>query len=282
MTLRLEPVTGTIGAEVPGLDLRAPVSEPQAQALRAALLEHQVLFLRDQHLDIARQKQVTEIFGPLISLPYVVPMEGEPQVIRVMKKAEERGGGVFGGNWHSDFSFVQQPPAGSVLSAVTLPPYGGDTVWANMIAAYEALPADLKQTVDGRGAIHTGKPYGVKHSPPPSARSSASIRMTRDDPEADRERVKPAVLEHPDSGRRALFVNPTYTTRLEGLSEAESAPVLEALYKHCTRPEFCCRFRWSPGALVIWDNRTTMHYAVNDYDGFDRLLYRTAFGARQV
>lgn len=280
MSFTLEPVTGTIGAEVAGLDLSQDFPQGLAADFRAALFEHQVLFLRDQHLDLALQKQVTELFGPLISLPYVVPMADDPFVIRVLKKAEERGGGVFGGNWHSDFSFVEAPPAGSVLSAVTLPPYGGDTVWANMIAAYEALPADLKEIVDGRGAIHSGKPYGVKHAPPAAARSSASIQMTRDDPEADRERVKPAVLEHPESGRRALFVNPTYTTRLDGMSEDESAPILEALYKHCTRPEFCCRFRWSAGALVVWDNRTTMHYAVNDYDGFDRLLYRTAFGER--
>ena len=281
MTLQLEPITGTIGAEIRGLDLHRPVSEGLAAALRAALFEHQVLFLPDQHLDIARQKQVTEVFGPLMALPYVVPMKDEPHVIRVLKKAEERGGGVFGGNWHSDFSFVESPPAGSVLSAVTLPPYGGDTVWANMIAAYESLPDALREQVEGRGAMHSGKPYGVKHSPPASKRSSASIHMTREDPEADRERLKPAVLEHPESGRRALFVNPTYTTRLEGLSEAESVPILEALYKHCTLPEFCCRYRWRPGALVVWDNRTTMHYAVNDYDGFDRLLYRTAFGERQ-
>lgn len=280
MPFSLEPVTGTIGAEVTGLDLSQDLSEELAADLRKALFAHQVLFLRDQHLDLNRQKQVTELFGPLITLPYVVPTADDPFVIRVLKTAEERGGGVFGGNWHSDFSFVEAPPAGSVLSAVTLPPYGGDTVWANMIAAYEALPGDLKGIVDGRGAIHSGKPYGVKHAPPPSARSGASIQMTRDDPEADRERVKPAVLEHPESGRRSLFVNPTYTTRLDGMSEEESAPILEALYKHCTRPEFCCRFRWSPGALVIWDNRTTMHYAVNDYDGFDRLLYRTAFGER--
>ena len=277
MSLRIDPVTGTIGAEVTGLDLRQPIDPESAAALRQALFDHQVLFLPDQHLEIDRQKQVTEIFGPLVSLPYVVPMEGEPFVIRVLKTAEERGG-VFGGNWHSDFSFVEAPPAGSVLSAVTLPPYGGDTVWANMIAAYEALSEDLKEIVDARGAIHSGKPYGVKHAPAVATRSGSSMQMTRDDPDADRERVKPAVLTHPESGRRALFVNPTYTTRLDGLSEDESAPILEALYSHAIRPEFCCRHRWRPGDLAIWDNRTTMHYAVNDYAGFDRLLYRTAFG----
>ncbi len=280
MTPTIEPVTGTLGAEVRGVDLNAPLPTALGEALRAALAAHHVLFFRGQHLEIARQKQVTELFGPLLTLPYVVPMADEPQVIRVLKKAEERGGGVFGGNWHSDFSFLETPPVGSVLSAVTVPPYGGDTVWANMVAAYEALPAELKAAVEGRGAIHTGKPYGAAHAPPPDQRSGASIRMTRGDPEADRERVKPAVLTHPESGRRALFVNPTYTTRLEGLSEAASEPILAALYAHCIRPEFCCRYRWQAGDLVVWDNRTTMHYAVNDYDGFDRLLYRTAFAAR--
>jgi len=276
--LDIRPLTGCIGAEIEGLDLKAELAAEVGAALRQALFDHQVLFFRDQHLGIARQKQVTEIFGPLITLPYVVPTAEDPFVIAVLKKAEDRNVGVFGGNWHSDFSFVEAPPAGSLLNAVTIPPFGGDTVWANQIAAYETLSEDLRNIVEGRGAIHTGKPYGVKHSPPKEKRSGASIQMTRDDPEADRERVKPAVLTHPQSGRKALFVNPTYTTRLDGMSEAESRPILDALYWHCTRPDFCCRFRWSPGTLAVWDNRTTMHYAVNDYEGHDRLLYRTAFG----
>lgn len=276
----VRPVTGRIGAEVAGVDLKAGLDDSLAADLRDALYRHQVLFFRDQHLDRAQQKRVTALFGPLLRLPYVVPMADDPLVIAVKKTAAERNVGVFGGDWHSDFSFLAEPPAGSLLNAVTLPPVGGDTVWANMVAAYEALPDDLRKAVEGRAAIHVGAPYGVMHAPPEESRAGASIKMTRGDPEADRETAHPAVLKHPESGAQALFVNPIYTTRLEGLSEAESRPILQALYGHCTRPDFCCRFRWTPGTLAVWDNRTTLHYAVNDYDGYDRLLYRTAFGVR--
>lgn len=273
----LKPMTGTVGAEIDGVDLTEPISGDLAEALRQALWAHQVLVFRDQHVDIAAQKRLTTVFGSIMRLPYVAPLDDDPEVIAVLKEASERNVGVFGGDWHSDFSFLAHPPAGSVLNAVEIPDFGGDTLWANQVAAYEALPASLREHVEGRDSIHVGKPYGVKHAPPEETRTGGSIRMVRGDPEADRETRHPAVLEHPRSGRKALFVNPIYTTRLGGMSEAESAPILEALYKHCIRPEFCCRLRWTPGAVVVWDNRTTLHYAVNDYDGVRRLLYRTTF-----
>ena len=273
----IHPITGTIGAEVEGVDLKGAISAALAGQLRSALWAHQVIVLRDQHLDIPAQKQLTAIFGEIMRLPYVEPMENDPEVIAVLKEASEQNVGVFGGDWHSDFSFLENPPAGSVLSAVEVPDCGGDTVWSNQAAAYDALPAALREIVDGRDAIHVGKPYGVKHAPPKEARTGGSIRMTRDDPNADLETKHPCVVTHPGSGRRALFLNPIYTTRLEGMSEAESTPVLEALYKHAVRPDFCCRLRWTPGTVAVWDNRMTMHYAVNDYDGVRRLLYRTTF-----
>ena len=280
--ISFRPVAGYIGAKVEGVQLSGPIDDGLAQALRAGLHEHLVLFFAGQHLDLARQKQITEIFGPLLRVPYVVPLAHDPDVIAVLKEAEERDMGVFGGDWHSDFSFLNAPPAGSVLSAVEVPATGGDTLWANQIAAYETLPADLKALVEGRDAVHVGAPYGVKHAPPEESRAGASIQMVRGDPEADRETFHPAVRTHPESGRRALFVNPIYTTRLDGLSEAESRQLLARLYRHATRPELTCRHRWTVGDLVIWDNRTTLHYAINDYDGARRLLYRTTFGERAI
>ena len=274
----LRPMTGSIGAEIAGIDLSVTVGAAEADALRQALWTHQVIVCRDQHLDIAAQKRLTEVFGPITRLPYVEAMADDADVIAVLKEADETNVGVFGGDWHSDFSFLKRPPAGSVLNAVEVPAYGGDTVWANMIAAYAALPAELSAAIDGRDAIHVGAPYGAKYAPPEADRAGRSIRMTRGDPAADREVRHPAVRPHPESGRQALFVNPIYTTRLDGMTEAESAPVLDAIYKHCVRPEFCCRLRWTPGTVAVWDNRTTMHYAVNDYDGTRRLLYRTTFG----
>lgn len=273
--LTAKRVTGTIGAEIEGVALSEPVGEDIAAELRRLLWEHQVLFFHDQFLDIAQQKRVTELFGPLQRLPYVEPLDTEPFVIGVRKKATDRKVAVFGGNWHSDFSFLDHPPAGSLLSAVEVPEVGGDTVWSNQCAAYEALPDDLKEAVDGRAAIHVGKPHGVKFAPKGNQRST--LKMVRGDPEADRETFHPAVRTHPETGRKSLFLNPVYTARLDGLSEEESAPILDRLYWHATRPEFCCRHRWRAGDLVAWDNRSTLHFAVNDYDGYDRLLHRTTF-----
>jgi taurine dioxygenase len=273
----ISKIAGSLGAEVRGLDLARPLSEAQAEALRAALAEHLVLFLRDQCLDMPAQKRATEIFGPVQRVPYVQGSAEDPDVVAVLKEAEERKIGVFGGDWHSDFSFLERPPAGSLLHAVEVPPYGGDTLWSNQVEAFETLPDDLRALVEERGAVHVGKPHGVKWAPKPGSNLSRSIQMQRGDPEADRERVHPAVRRHVTSGRRALFVNPVYVTRLEGMSEAESAPILERLARHAIRPEFTCRWRWRDGDLAIWDNRATLHYAINDYDGHRRLLHRTTF-----
>jgi taurine dioxygenase len=274
--LKEYPLTGTIGAEITGIDLRQPISNDLAGSLKDALARHQVVFFRDQHLSLDQLKAMTRAFGPAMQLPYVQPLEGEPEVIRVLKEADERGG-VFGGDWHTDFSFLERPPAGSLLSAEVTPPHGGDTVWVSQALAWETLPGPLQQLLEGRDAIHVGKPYGVKWAPPQKERAGASIKMTRGDPEADMERAHPAVIRNPLTRRAAAFLNPLYVTRLDGLTDAESSPILDQIQRHATRPEFCCRFRWSPGALAVWDNLFTQHYAVNDYHGHRRLMYRTTF-----
>ncbi|MEQ9334997.1 TauD/TfdA family dioxygenase [Thalassobaculum sp.] len=275
--LALEPVTPRLGARLTGIDLKQPISVSLAAALRAALAERLVLFLPGQFLDIPALKRATAAFGPLLRVPYIAPSPEDPDVVAVLKEADETRISTFGGDWHSDFSFLAEPPGGSLLQAVDLPPVGGDTLWADQATAWATLPDDLRALVAGRRAIQTGAPYGVTHAPAADTATSRSIRIARGDPEADRERAHPAVRRHPDSGRAALFLNPIYTIRLDGMSEAESAPVLARLYAHMTRPEFCCRHRWRPGDLVIWDNRMTLHFAVNDYDGHRRLLWRTTF-----
>ncbi|MET4805634.1 TauD/TfdA family dioxygenase [Limibacillus sp. MBR-115] len=281
--MQLAPVAGHIGAEVLGIDLTQDISEATATFLRQALDDHLVLFLRDQSLDLPTLKRATTVFGPLLRVPYVKPSPEDADVIAVLKEADEVRIGVFGGDWHSDFSFLEAPPGGSLLYGEDIPTYGGDTLWSNQILAYETLPDDLRSIVDGRGAIHTGGPYGTQNAPDATVATSRSIGISRGNSDADREVLHPAVRQHPTSGRRALFVNPIYTRRLEGMSESESRPILERLYAHATRPELTCRFRWTPGSLAIWDNRSTMHYAINDYDGQRRLLYRTTFaGERPV
>lgn len=275
--INVTPLTTTIGAEVDGADLSKPLSEATAGSLRDLLARHFVLFFRAQHLNLEEQKQFTAIFGPLLTLPYVSPLDGDPEVIRVYKGADESGG-VFGGDWHTDFSFLERPPAGSVLSAATVPPHGGDTLWVSQAAAWDALPAPLQDLLIGRDAVHVGKPYGVKWAPPVETQTGAGMTMSRGDPAADEDQLHPAVLKHPGTGRNMLFLNPTYTVRLDGMSEEESRPILESIQSHSIRPEFTCRFRWSPGTVAIWDNLATQHYAVNDYHGHERLMYRTTFG----
>lgn len=275
--MQVTKMTGYIGAEITGLALSGDITPDVAAALRDALGAHHMIVLRGQQLDLAAQKRLTGIFGAPMQLPYVTPVPGDPDVIAVLKQAHERNTGVFGGEWHSDFSFLNSPPAGSVLNAVEIPQVGGDTVWSAQTAAFETLPTELKTFVEGRTAVHVGKPYGVRHAPPERDRANSSIKMARGDPEADRETLHPAVITDPQTGRRALFVNPIYVTRFADMSEQDSAQYLEALYKHATRPDFSCRLKWQVGDVAIWDNRMTLHYATNDYDGIRRLLYRTTF-----
>jgi alpha-ketoglutarate-dependent taurine dioxygenase len=278
--IEITRLTGFMGAEISGVDAAAPQSETTQTLLRNALADHLMIVLRNQHLNRDQQKTLTQVFGPLTRLPYVQPTDEDDTVIAVLKQADERNTGVFGGEWHSDFSFLPNPPSGSVLCAVEIPDVGGDTVWSSQVAAYASLPANLKHIVEGRRAVHVGAPYGVKHAPPEENRANASIKMMRGDPNADREVFHPAVITDPINGRKALFVNPIYTTRLDGMTETESAPILAALYRHATRPDFSCRLKWSAGDVAIWDNRMSLHYATNDYDGVRRLLYRTTFSGQ--
>ena len=162
-----------------------------------------------------------------------------------------------------------------------VPTLGGDTLWANMYAAYEALSGGMRAMLDGLVAVHTGAPHGAANAPPPDLRVSRSIRMTRGDPNADAETEHPAVRVHPDSGRRALFVNPVYVTRFAGMTADESRPLLDFLCGHATHPEFTCRFGWENGAMAMWDNRCTQHLAINDYDGSRRLLHRATIAGER-
>lgn len=266
------PLTPDLGAEIRGLDLRQPIAA--ASYLSEAVAHHGVLFLRDQDLTLDQLLAATAALGSVLRVPFVNGMASHPDIIAVLKEADERRISTFGGTWHTDFSFLPQPPAFTLLYAVELPEVGGDTLWANQYAAYEALSPGLQRLLDPLMAVHTGWPHGTA-GPGPDAAVSRSIRMVRNDPTADREQLHPVVRVHPVSGRKALFVNPVYTQRFAEMTMAESKPLLDYLYQHCTRPEFSCRWRWQPGTLAIWDNRCTMHLAINDYDGVRRLLYRT-------
>jgi len=270
----VQPVAGSLGAEVSGVDLAAPLSNAAAAEIRRAFTENLVLFFRDQRLTPEQHLAFSGLFGRLCRMPYIKHMDDYPDIIAVLKEADERKISTFGNAWHSDFSFLEEPPLGSVLYAREVPSHGGDTLFANMYEAYEALSEGVKRMLLGLKAMHSGKPYG-QGGLPKDLKTSRSIGIERNNPEADREVAHPVVRLHPESGRKALFVNAIYTTRFEDMSEAESRPLLDFLFEHVQRPEFACRFRWAEGSLAVWDNRCTVHYAVNDYDGSRRLMHRT-------
>jgi taurine dioxygenase len=246
----------------------------RVEAIKTALAERGVLAFRGQRLTPERLVEVSAAFGPLLRVPYVEPMPGHPDIIAVLKEAEETAISVFGGDWHSDYSFLERPPFATLLYGLEIPPAGGDTLWADMRVAYDALSPAMRALLDPLQAMHSGHVYGAQR-PPLNLATSSSIKISRMNPEADAERAHPVVRLQPETGRRALFVNRIYTTRFAGMTEDESRPLLEFLYGHATRPEFCCRWRWRAGDLLMWDNRAVMHYAVNDYDGHRRLLHRT-------
>jgi taurine dioxygenase len=272
--ISIEPLTPALGAMISGVDLKRLV-DSEFGRIYDAWLKYKVIFIREHDLSIDELCEFSMRFGDLMQLPYVSPMADYPYVIKVIKEAGEINMGVFGGEWHSDFSFLAEPPMTSILMAEESPAVGGDTLWVDMVRAWQTLPSPLDDQLRSATAIHTGTPYGVANAPAIDERSGGSIEIQRHNPEVYTETRHPAVCRHPQTGEQMLFINPAYTTRLEGLSEIESERLLAQVYRHCLRPEFGCRFRWQPGTLAMWDNRNTMHYAVNDYDGYRRVMYRT-------
>jgi taurine dioxygenase len=277
----IHPVAPSCGAEVVGIDLSDPSPETMSLVSRA-LADHAVLFVRDQDLTPDAQVAVTRRFGAALRVPYIAALAEHPDIVAVLKEADERNISTFGGTWHSDFSFLDEPPSLTLLYALELPEVGGDTLWSSQYAAYDSLSTGMKRLLEPLNAIHTAWPHGTK-GPAAGTAVSRSVVMTRNDPSADREVVHPVVRTHPVTGRRALFVNPVYTQRFEDMTVEESQPLLQHLFAHATKAELTCRLRWAPGTLAIWDNRCLLHLAINDYDGSRRLLHRTTVvGERPV
>jgi taurine dioxygenase len=268
--IQVTPYSSALGAVISGVDLALPLSDSDFATIRQAFLDHGVIFLRDQQLTPAQHLAFARRWAPIDVNRFFKAVTGHPEIAEVRKEADQTTN--IGGGWHTDHSYDEVPAMGSVLLARELPPRGGDTLFANMALAYEALSPGLKQALDSLKAVHStahvfGAQGGYAQVADLGGRIGNAAAVTPDV-------VHPVVIRHPDTGRRTLYVNPAFTTRFEGWTAAESEPLLQWLYAHASKPEFSCRFVWAPGSLAFWDNRATWHYALNDYHGHRRLMHR--------
>ena len=263
----VRPLGGALGAEIGGLDLSGPLTDAVIAEVRRAFLEHLVVFFRGQEMTPELLLAFARRFGPIGLYPFALGMEETPEIMEVIKEPGQETN--FGGFWHSDTVYLEKPPLGSMLHAVEVPPDRGDTLFANMYLAYEKLTDAAKAEIDGLSAYNA------------AAKDKGRVRgdhlaggVMKGRAEKDLAAWHPVVRTHPETGRRALYVNSAHTVLFNGMTEEQSAPLLERLCDHATGEEFTCRFRWQPGSLAFWDNRCTQHYPLNDYPGFRRVMRR--------
>ena len=261
----VNPVSGALGAEIKGVDISIPLEAEVVSEIRDALLKHLVIFFQNQVISPQQQLNFAEQFGIPMEYPQLKGLPDCPLVTEVIKLEHETLN--FGGVWHSDTTYLQQPPMASLLYAIEIPPYGGDTLFSNQYKAYETLSDGLKKTLSELVGVNTS--------------SKPEVSMTREDRmhEAGMElnilkAFHPAVRTHPETGNKALFVNKAHTTHFKDWTESESKSLLEFLFQHQVRTEFTCRFRWEKNSLAFWDNRCVQHNPVNDYQGFRRKMHR--------
>jgi taurine dioxygenase len=265
--ITVRPSAGALGAGIEGIDLSQDLDGEIVAWLRRALLDHLVIFFRDQRLSPERFMALARRFGQPVEYPFVKGIEGYPEIIEVAKLEHERVN--FGGIWHSDTAYLEVPPMGSMLLAREVPAVGGDTLFANMYLAYETLSDGLREMLGKLTAVNSSARADVTRTREDRIRSSAA-EGARKSYEAEH----PVVRTHPETGRKALYVNVAHTVRFGGMTEAESAPLLGYLFQHQTKPEFTCRFRWASGSLAFWDNRAAQHNPINDYHGHRRIMHR--------
>lgn len=262
--LQVKKIAGSLGAEIEGVDLRS-MDDSTTQGVRQALLDHKVIFFRSQQLAPAEFLDFSSHFGRPIEYPFVQGIEGYPQIIEVLKRENERSN--FGGIWHCDTLYLDEPPMGTMLLGRELPPYGGDTLFANQAAAYDALSDGLKAHLSTLTGVHTS--------------AKADVTKTREDrvkdsgqkPE-DLVSYHPVIRTHPETGKKSIYVNVAHTEKFDGWTNEESAPLLNYLFQHQVKPEFTCRFQWAPGSIAFWDNRAALHNPINDYHGHRRSMHR--------
>ncbi len=276
--ISVEPIAGALGAEIRGVDLASEIDAATFDEIRRAYHDRLAVFFPGQALSPAAQAAFAGRFGPLIAYPYVEGFKEAPNVIEIRKTPEDSYN--FGGLWHTDMTYTEQPPGATVLFAKELPPSGGDTIFGNAHAAYDALSSGMKEMLAPLSAVNSaGKRYGGGRTKTLKETTSTAVK----EDVAVIEAVHPVIRTHPETGRKMIYVSFAHTVRFTDMTEAESAPILNFLYDHLTRPEFTCRFRWTEGALAMWDNRCVQHFAINDYPNDTRAMNRcTVAGERPV
>jgi taurine dioxygenase len=267
----VRPLTGGLGAEIFGIDLAQPLDAEGFRAINQVLLDHGAIFFRDQKITPQQQMAFARHWGSVHLHPHMACLPEQPGVIEILKKETDTT--VFGQNWHTDQMFTPTPARVTLLYAKEIPPVGGDTMYANLYMAYDTLSDGMKAMIAN---LRTVNLYNKKKKRPAA--------MTPTAPEQDPEPAEhPLVRTHPETGKKALYLcNPGITRHIVGMSEEESAPLLKYLLDHATRPEFTCRFRWQVGSLAVWDNRRTLHYPVNDYYGYRRVMHRITIEGEQT
>jgi taurine dioxygenase len=263
--LEIRPLSGTTGAEIGGVDLSQKLPDGTIAGIRDVLAQYGVVVFREQNLTPEQHIAAARNFGEININRFFAHADSYPEIALVSKEPDQKVN--IGGGWHTDHSYDEHPALGSMLYALEVPPSGGDTMFASMYAAYEALSDGLKQTLTGLRAVHSSRHVFGTERPEMKGRVGNAELATQD-------ATHPVVITHPESGKQALYVNPGFTLRFDGWTAEESRPLLAFLYQHAARPEFTCRLRWRNGSLAFWDNRSTWHYALNDYHGERRLMHR--------
>ena len=265
----IQPIAGALGAEIHDLDLSKPLTSKVFDDLHQSLIKYKVLFFRDQELSPEQHIAFGRMFGEPMEDNFVKSMDAHPELIELLQEADDSGYN-FGGTWHSDSTYREQPPMGVVLYARELPPFGGDTTWTNMELVYQSLSEGMQKMLEPLQAEHVAQGYREKMS---IIKGDYTKSFTKADV-VTHNVSHPVVRKHPVSGNKSLFINEAYALRFSGMTEDESKPLIDYLCKFAVQPQFTCRFRWQPGSLAIWDNRNTMHYAIGDYFGHRRLMHR--------
>ncbi len=276
MTVTAQPAP--CGAVVRGIDLAQPLSAACQQALRAAWLQHQVLAITDQTLALDDLERFALTIGPYGQDPYFESVPGHPHVAQVKREADETST-LFADNFHSDWSFLASPPAATLLYGDIIPPVGGDTLFANQYAAWDALPPAMQALLRDKQGVHSARRGYAKSGRYGEGDKGRSMAIRFDD-SALATQLQPIARVHPETGRTALFVSPGYTIGIDGMPDSQAQPLLAELFAHQARPEFIYRHVWQQGTVLLWDNRCLVHAATGGYDGHRRLLHRITVGER--